>query len=258
MKHISDKIIKVAKTQIGYLEKKSNAFLDHFTKNAGTKNYTKYAEEYKKFTGSNLQGQAWCDMFVDWCFVTAFGTVKAKVLLGNFSAYTPTSANYFKKMGQWHTSPKVGDVIFFKNSERINHTGIVVRVDKSWVYTIEGNTSGGSEVIANGGGVCEKSYRLSNSRIAGYGRPAYDGANPYVEPTATILLGSKDDTVKWVQWELLDDGIKTVTVDGKKKTLTIDGDCGKITDAAIRKYQRKHKLVVDGKCGPATRKEMKK
>ena len=37
--------------------------------------------------------------------------------------------------------------------------------------TIEGNTSSGSEVIANGGAVCQKEYSLNNSRIDGYGRP---------------------------------------------------------------------------------------
>ncbi|MDR2025190.1 MAG: CHAP domain-containing protein, partial [Hungatella sp.] len=39
------------------------------------------------------------------------------------------------------------------------------------VYTIEGNTSSGAEVIANGGAVCLKEYALINSRIDGYGRP---------------------------------------------------------------------------------------
>ncbi|MDR2025401.1 MAG: hypothetical protein LBQ71_19650, partial [Hungatella sp.] len=38
------------------------------------------------------------------------------------------------------------------------------------VYTIEGNTSSGAEVIANGGAVCLKEYALINSRIDGYGR----------------------------------------------------------------------------------------
>lgn len=82
--------------------------------------------------------------------------------------------------------------------------------------------------------------------------------NPYPEPTMTILIGSKGDAVKWVQWELLEDGIKTVTLEGKKKKLTIDGECGPITDAAIREYQKKHKLTIDGKVGPKTREDMKK
>lgn len=44
-------------------------------------------------------------------------------------------------------------------------------MDGSYVYTIEGNTSGANGVIANGGGVCKKKYRLTYNRIAGYGRP---------------------------------------------------------------------------------------
>ena len=163
-----EKLIRIAKEENGYLEKKSNKDLDSKTGNAGSNNYTKYARDLYP----SLQGQAWCDMYVDWCFVKAFGQVTASQLLcGGFSAYTPTSAQYYKNKGRWRTSPEPGDQIFFKNAVRICHTGIVTRVTSSKVYTIEGNTSGASGVIANGGGVCEKSYDLSYSGIAGYGRP---------------------------------------------------------------------------------------
>lgn len=98
-------------------------------------------------------------------------------------------------------------------------------------------------------------------RWTNYGVPdwlEYIKANPYTEPNITVSKDSMGDAVKWVQWELIEDGINEVLVDGKKKKLTIDGDCGKITDAAIREYQCKHGLTIDGKCGPVTRKEMKK
>jgi hypothetical protein len=169
-----NKLIKVAKKYIGYLEKKSNKSLDSMTDNAGENNFTIFAKKFKELTGINNQGSAWCDMFVDCCFVEAFGKDIAVKLLGGFSAYTPTSASYFKRLGQWYTEkPKPGDVIFFKNSDRICHTGIVYRVLGKTVYTIEGNTSAGKEIIPNGGAVCKKSYLLSNPRIAGYGRPNY-------------------------------------------------------------------------------------
>lgn len=164
-----EKLIKTAKAEIGYLEKRSNSQLDSKTANAGSNNYTKYARDLYP----SLQGQPWCDMFVDWCFVQTFGQVSARQLLcGEFSAYTPTSARCFKDRGQYHqTGPQPGDQIFFRNDVRINHTGIVTEVTASKVRTIEGNTSGGSAVIANGGGVCAKEYSLTNSRIDGYGRP---------------------------------------------------------------------------------------
>ena len=162
-----EKLIAIALNEVGYLEKNSNRDLDDKTSNAGKNNYTKYARDLYP----SLQGQPWCDMYVDWCFVKAFGEKKARELLGGFSAYTPTSAQYYKDKKQWYTYPEGGDQIFFKNSVRICHTGIVTKVTAEKVYTSEGNTSGASGVIANGGGICEKVYDLSYSRIAGYGRP---------------------------------------------------------------------------------------
>lgn len=163
-----EKLIQIAKQEDGYLEKASNKDLDSKTANAGKNNYTKYARDLYP----SLQGQPWCDMFVDWCFVQAFGEVKARQLLcGGFSAHTPTSAQYYKNMGRWSLIPEHGGQIFFKNSVRICHTGIVTKVIDGRVYTIEGNTSGASGVIANGGGVCEKSYPISHAGIAGYGMP---------------------------------------------------------------------------------------
>lgn len=169
-------VIQVAVAEEGYLEKKSNSQLDSKTANAGSNNYTKYERDLVKWVGSPFaQGVAWCMMFVAWCFVTAFGKEAAKKLLGGWSAYTPTSANFFKNMYRWHEkNPQPGDVIFFKNAIRICHVGIVTRVDSQYVYTIEGNTSGANTVVANGGGVHQKRYVKTLSKIAGYGRPAYD------------------------------------------------------------------------------------
>ena len=164
-----EKLLKIAKAEEGYLEKRSNSQLDSKTANAGQNNYTKYARDLYPA----LQGQPWCDMFADWCFVQAFGAVNAKRLLGGgFSAYTPTSAQYYKDRGQYHkTDPQPGDQIFFRNASGIYHTGIVTEVTLSKVRTVEGNTSSGMEVIANGGAVCLKEYNLNDSRIDGYGRP---------------------------------------------------------------------------------------
>ena len=176
----AETLINIARAEVGYLEKKSNKDLDSKTANAGSSNYTKYARDLYP----SLQGQAWCDMFVDWCFVQAFGKVQARQLIGGgFSAYTPTSAQYYKDKGRWQTSPKPGDQIFFRNTVRICHTGIVTRVTSDRVHTIEGNTSGSSGVIANGGGVFEKSYDLAYSKIAGFGRPDWSMVElPHYEP----------------------------------------------------------------------------
>lgn len=174
------KLIDVAKAEIGYLEKKSNNNLDSKTANAGTKNYTKYARDLDKISGfynGKKNGYSWCDVFVDWCFVEAFGVDRAKELLlqpnKSLGAGCKYSMNYYKKNKQFHSTPKAGDQIFFKKGSSITHTGIVYKVDKNYVYTIEGNTSSDEGVVSNGGSVNDKKYKLSSSYIAGYGRPEY-------------------------------------------------------------------------------------
>ena len=184
----ADKLIAVAAAEIGYHEKASNASLDDKTTNSGSANYTKYArdfdQKYPNWYNGKKNGYAWCDMFVDWCFLTAFGYEKALSLLcqpeKSAGAGCTYSLGYFKNKGQLFTSnPKPGDQIFFGTSQSdVSHTGIVEKVDSSKVYTIEGNTSDQ---------VARRSYALTNSRIVGYGRPAYDkessGSAAETEPT---------------------------------------------------------------------------
>ena len=149
-----NKLITIAKEEVGYLEKR-NGNLDYLytkTQNAGSANYTKYGYELHQLQPKNMDYPAyWCDAFVDWVVLQVVNRLNhtmaeaKKVLCGDFDDYTVYSANHYKKKGRWYTSnPKVGDQIFFKNSSGICHTGIVYKVDSSKVYTIEGNTSGAS------------------------------------------------------------------------------------------------------------------
>lgn len=246
---------------VGYLEKKSNSQLDSFTANAGTANYTTFARDFKEFSGIDVQGMAWCDTFIDTVFCYQFGVETAKKLLGGFSAWTPSSAEFFKQKGQWHTGvPKEGDIIFFKSS-RINHTGYVYKVDSGTVYTIEGNTSNASGVVANGGGVARKSYRINYSRIAGYGRPDYSivgetniKAEPIKKKTEAVTVnitlnqlskGSKGKQVKTLQ-RLLQ------AVGHSVGSYGIDGDFGSATLEAVKNFQEVNGLVVDGIVGVKT------
>lgn len=186
MKCTASAVIAIAKEEIGYLEKKSGSGLGDKTANAGSGNYTKYARDLDAIEGfynGKKQGYAWCDVFVDWCFVQAFGAEKAKALLcqpdKSYGAGVDWSARYFKQAGRLHTGdPKAGDQIFFLDSSgEPGHTGIVTAVEGGRVHTIEGNTSGETGVVDNGGGVWAKSYALSDPKICGYGRPDYDPAS---------------------------------------------------------------------------------
>jgi len=150
-----DKLIQIAKNEIGYLEKTSNSQLDSKTANAGENNYTKYWRDIKP----DYQGQPWCAAFVSWCMMKTFGLDTAKKLLKHWPyVYCPTMANLFTL----NSNPKVGDIVIFYRNGTFTHTGIVIKVSGDRFWTVEGNTSGGSTIIANGGGVCQKSYYNSN------------------------------------------------------------------------------------------------
>lgn len=176
----AEKVLAIARAEIGYCEKKTNAQLDDKTANAGSNNYTKYARDLDQMGMYNgkKQGYAWCDVFADWCYIQAFGLeIAIKITgqpMGGLGAGCKYSANYYKQMGRFFTTkPQPGDQIFFSSDggKTMYHTGIVSAVSNGKVYTIEGNTSSAPGVVSNGGMVAEKSYNLNYSKIGGYGRP---------------------------------------------------------------------------------------
>ena len=274
MAYDKQKVIDIALAEVGYLEKASNAKLDDPTANAGKLNYTKYSRDLAaaEFYNGNKQGVAWCDVFVDWCFVQAYGIEAALALTyqptnakKNYGAGCKYSRDYFKSKGRLFDSPEPGDQIFFysKDKSSISHTGLVYKVDSTKVYTVEGNTSGASGVISNGGGVCKKSYSLTYDRLAGFGRPMYGEVNAPVaekkeEPKKaetselesvvynmeTLRINSKGTQVKVLQWLL------NHTTDFTCGT--IDGHFGTKTLSAVRQFQKANGLTVDGVVGKNT------
>ena len=162
-----DKVVALAKSEVGYLEKASNRDLDSKTANAGFNNWTKYARDLdaEGFYNTAKAGYPWCDVFFDWLLYKCFGLEKLMKMTGqpkgaaNSGAGCGDSMFFYRQIGQVFDNPKPGDQIFFWNSTRTAkaHTGLVVKVENGRVYTIEGNTSDSSGVVANGGCVCEKS-----------------------------------------------------------------------------------------------------
>ena len=264
MANTVDKVLKIAESEVGYLEKKSNKDLDSKTSNAGYNNYTKYGRDMHKIYPEVMDFPApWCDCFVDWCFYKAYEKANAKKLLcGDFNDYTVISAQLYKNKNAWYKSPKVGDQIFFTDSKGgICHTGLVYKVDTLYVYTIEGNTSSTSGVIANGGGVFKKKYAKTYSRIAGYGRPKYDTATSSTSTKKTstskkpsniakpmLRKGSKGTQVKYLQKDL--NYILNIKLD-------VDGDFGGATANALKQFQKKYSLEVDGVYGGESHEKMK-
>lgn len=293
MTYNKQKLIDIALAEVGYLEKATNTDLDGKTSNAGEKNYTKYARDMDaiNFYNGRKQSYAWCDVFVDWCFVQAFGKDVALALTyqprnsdNNCGAGCKYSRNYYKNNKRLFNNPESGDQIFFysKDKTSISHTGLVYKVDGKKVYTVEGNTSGGSSIVSNGGGVFKKSYSLTNSRIAGYGRPKYSDDKteepakvveaPKVSESASYDLGSFVSDVQRSFGAIID-GVagsetlrKTLTISEKKnrkhavvkhiqKRLralgyievgSVDGIAGPKFTTAVKRFQTVNGCVVDG------------
>ena len=198
-------VLAIAAAEIGYHEKKSNSQLDNPTANAGSANYTKYArdfdEKYPKWYNGKKKGFAWCDMFVDWCMLTAFGYADALRLLcqpeRSAGAGCTYSLMYYEKQSRYHAKdPKPGDQIFFSTAHsksNVSHTGLVEKVDGSKVYTIEGNTSNGNTGSqSNGDGVYRRKRKLS--LVLGAYRPKYTDYRAQLQKRA----GLEDKTMDYL------------------------------------------------------------
>ena len=149
----------------GYLEKKSNAYLDDFKKNAGYNNYTKFARDVDSWGQPGCQGQAWCAEFQFWKLVKVIGITNALKIMGGGFYNCQSVKNWSKKQGTWHTTPKLGALPIFRNG---SHIGDVQSLTSSKINTNEGNTSSVAGVVANGGAVRNKSYSINDPAIDGY------------------------------------------------------------------------------------------
>lgn len=116
----------------------------------------------------------WCACFVSWC-ANECGYIENGIIPKYAGCIT--GAQWFKDRGQWADNtiePMPGMIIFFDwdspegtsgpQDGEADHTGIVEKVEKGYVYTIEGNA---------GDAVKEKRYLIGYYEILGYGIPAY-------------------------------------------------------------------------------------
>ena len=263
----AERVIQQAQKWIGYVEKKSNKNLDDFTANAGKKNYTRFNRDYvsvmkgHSYPGSiNMQ---WCAAFVSCMFMYEFGVDAARELLcGDLHCYTPAGAKYFKNKGRYtkrkNADPQPGDVVFFYSSSkgRIGHVGIVTKVDSSKVYTIEGNTSGGSKLVTNGGAVWNKSYKKTSTYIDGYGRPDYAGVMvPETPPDNWVKeyqLGDRTLEKNMTGADVKELQSMLIALGYDLGDWGADGDFGSDTQSAVKQFQKDYHLVVDGIAGPDT------
>lgn len=185
----SEKLLELAKAQIGYHEKAGAAGLDDPDANAGQNNYTKYSRDVDSWGLMGCQGQPWCCTYQFWLEAKTFGTEKA---LEHFCMTRQAYKGYhcfstyqaFERKGRTSSRPQVGALIVFT----YEHIGRVTAVRNGRVYTNEGNTSAlyGDR---NGGTVKEKSYALNDPNIKGYCLIDYDGETEVPGAETAIPFG---------------------------------------------------------------------
>lgn len=185
----SEKLLELAKAQIGYQEKAGAAGLDDPDANAGQNSYTKYSRDVDSWGLMGCQGQPWCCTYQFWLEAKTFGTEKA---LEHFCMTRQTYKGYhcfstyqaFERKGRTSSRPQVGALIVFT----YEHIGRVTAVRNGRMYTNEGNTSAlyGDR---NGGTVKEKSYALNDPNIKGYCLIDYDGETEVPGAETAIPFG---------------------------------------------------------------------
>ena len=248
---------------IGYREKASVTYSTYrdkayFDKNAGSNNYT-YAG-YK----CGVNGQPWCAAQVSTAILDACGnTTDAKSVMrvwpyvncAQMWDNAPSNMRYYGHYQRWTLGkgdrktyyPEAGDVIIFTDDCKTrSHTGMVYACDKTYVYTIEGNS----------GNMCRKrSYKLTDKYIYGWVRPNYATSSDVpatpIEQYGDVISGTYHVLSKGCAGGEVE-CIQILLNKYINARLTVDGIFGNGTKEAVIKFQTKFWSNPDGICGAKT------
>ena len=182
-------VVQAATAWLGYHEGSNNWNI-----------FAKYLDDVGYFKPQEKQNIPWCAIFCDFCVWQAAipkdRDDEAKMYDAQWFQFQPSYwnvsagareyADYFKSAGAWYTnSPEIGDMCFFNVNGSIGHVGIVVDTDE-YITTIEGNA---------GDQVQKKWYSYDDigDKIAGFGRPRYDGYENPADVDHSPVEDSKPD-----------------------------------------------------------------
>ena len=154
------RVVEIAEAEKGYLEKSKANFQKYgvnclYPKEqyAGSDNLTKYA-----FETGHKNGEPWCQTFVAWVLMKAYGKEKADELLCKKFASASTmdvkdamvSAGREVRLYQ----AKAGDIVY-RSRKGGGHVGIVKGWKNGKIVSIEGNSDSDDITSWNGGAVVE-------------------------------------------------------------------------------------------------------
>jgi len=211
----------------------------------------KYINYYNSIarTSFSVSTTPWCAIFVT--YIMRHAKVPTSIC-PNYAGCTSFKNTFLVPNGLWKPrgsyTPKPGDIIMFNwsgSSAKLDHTGIVESVRNGKVYTVEGNSRGGTSKY----GVRHNSYSLTSKYIIGYGALKLD--NGAVIAPEVPVTPSKIEYIKKFQ---------TWMNNNYSAGLDVDGSFGpKSKTAAVRTLQTiltkayRTNLDIDGSFGPKTR-----
>lgn len=237
-------VIKIAEDNIGYHESGNNWTI-----------FAKVLDDCGYYAPQTKQNVAWCATFCNYCMLEAAipedrdddskkydaQNYMYQPSYNNYSASANIMANYFKNAGEFYDEPEVGDMIFFKMSDgTIGHVGIVEDID-GCITTIEGNA---------GDQVQRKWYDYGDYRIAGFGRPSYDGyepdpgPGPKPQPTSEVTI--KLDVLSRGSTGGQVNTLKALLNEFGWADLPLDGDFDWDTEQAVNEYKGHYGLSKNG------------
>lgn len=140
-------------------------------KEVGGDNQGPQVSLFQSAVDGKAQGESWCMGFVFYCIKeleTKVPTLKSNLFMSEHCLTVWNKTPVAQRLKE----PEVGCIVIwqFENSSS-GHTGIVTKVTKAQIETIEGNTGDGAEVNRNGDGVYKRTRLKAGSKkmkIVGY------------------------------------------------------------------------------------------
>lgn len=214
-------------------------------------NLTEFSREFGRIPGypSGGFGYPWCQAFQS--VIADRAGLKANTDYPKTASCT-AAAQWFRRHGRLHSTPKVGDQILYTRDggSTFYHVGLVVAIDGNTMTTIEGNTSGTFKGnYWNGDGVYKKTQRIG-SRSARYGRVQYASEPKPSKPkapvklTRVIKMGDHGNDVAALKNRLI--------ALGGPHRVKPGPNYGKYAKEAVEAFQASHGLSVDGEVGNDT------
>ena len=225
-------IVDLAKSQVGTKE--------------GANNWNPYAADplMTQAYGMNMQNQPWCAVFVNWLFIHQFGLPLGKEMTYGCSAGCYNQADMYKAGNAFGSVPHLGDQAFYTTGA--GHTGLVVNITNEYFDAVEGNYSDKVSLVR---------HRINGSDLYGFGTPNWSLVAEVPEEsegTGLLVDGQCGENTWAALLERLPKDMPLVKYGSKGwavamcqsildylgADLDTDGDCGRLTENAIKDFQR--------------------